>query len=78
VATWPAYTIAFQECQAAIGMAFGVVGRTAGLSVLEVTLMSLVLYARSAQFIAVGLIASGAPALATIATVALINIRHLF
>jgi 4-azaleucine resistance transporter AzlC len=61
----------------AIGLAFGVVARTAGLSVLEVTLMSLILYAGSAQFIAVGLIATGAPALATVVTVALVNIRHL-
>jgi 4-azaleucine resistance transporter AzlC len=62
----------------AIGLAFGVVARTAGLSVLEAALMSLVLYAGSAQFIAVGLIAAGAPALATVVTVALVNIRHLF
>jgi 4-azaleucine resistance transporter AzlC len=61
----------------AIGLAFGVVARTAGLSVLEVTLMSLILYAGSAQFITVGLIAAGAPALATVLTVALVNIRHL-
>jgi 4-azaleucine resistance transporter AzlC len=62
----------------AIGLAFGVVARTAGLSVAEATLMSLVLYAGSAQFITVGLIAAGAPALATIVTVALVNIRHMF
>lgn len=62
----------------AIGLAFGIVARTAGLSVLEATLMSVVLYAGSAQFITVGLIAAGAPALATIVTVALVNIRHLF
>ena len=62
----------------AIGLAFGVVARTAGLSVLEATLMSVLLYAGSAQFITVGLIAAGAPALATIVTVALVNIRHLF
>jgi 4-azaleucine resistance transporter AzlC len=62
----------------AIGLAFGVVARTAGLSVLEATLMSVVLYAGSAQFITVGLIAAGAPALATIITVGLVNIRHMF
>jgi 4-azaleucine resistance transporter AzlC len=62
----------------AIGMAFGVVARTAGLSVLEATLMSIVLYAGSAQFITVGLLAAGAPFLATIITVGLVNIRHMF
>jgi 4-azaleucine resistance transporter AzlC len=62
----------------AIGMAFGVVARTAGLSVLEATLMSVILYAGSAQFITVGLIATGAPALATIVTIGLVNIRHMF
>lgn len=62
----------------AIGLAFGVVARTAGLSTLEATLMSVVLYAGSAQFITVGLIAAGAPALATIVTVGLVNIRHMF
>jgi 4-azaleucine resistance transporter AzlC len=62
----------------AIGLAFGVVARTAGLSVLEATLMSVVLYAGSSQFIAVGLLAAGAPALVAIATVGLVNIRHFF
>jgi 4-azaleucine resistance transporter AzlC len=62
----------------AIGMAFGVVARTAGLSVLEATLMSVILYAGSAQFITVGLIAAGAPFLATVITVGLVNIRHMF
>jgi 4-azaleucine resistance transporter AzlC len=62
----------------AIGMAFGVVARTAGLSVAEATLMSVILYAGSAQFITVGLIAAGAPFLATIITVGLVNIRHMF
>jgi 4-azaleucine resistance transporter AzlC len=59
-------------------MAFGVVARTAGLSVAEATLMSVVLYAGSAQFITVGMIAAGASFLATVITVGLVNIRHMF
>jgi branched chain amino acid efflux pump len=62
----------------AIGMAFGVVARTTGLSVAEATLMSVVLYAGSAQFITAGMLAAGAPALAIIVTIALVNIRHMF
>lgn len=36
-----------------IGLAFGIVGKTSGLSVLEILLMSLITYAGSAQFIMV-------------------------
>ncbi len=61
----------------AIGLAFGVVARTAGITVPEVALMSLILYAGSAQFVTVGLIAAGMPAPAIIATIFLVNIRHL-
>jgi 4-azaleucine resistance transporter AzlC len=62
----------------AIGMAFGVVARTTGLSVAEATLMSVVLYAGSAQFITAGMLSASAPALAIIVTVGLLNIRHMF
>ena len=60
----------------AIGVAFGVVARTAGLSTLEVALMSLLLYAGSAQFVAAGLIGTGASVSAIVVTVFLVNIRH--
>jgi 4-azaleucine resistance transporter AzlC len=61
----------------AIGLAFGVVAQTAGISVPEVLFMSLVLYAGSAQFVTVGLIAAGAPAPAIVLTIFLVNVRHL-
>ncbi len=61
---------------AAIGFAFGVVAGTAGLRVPEVTLMSLILYAGSAQFVMAGLLGAGAPAVTIIATVFLVNLRH--
>ncbi len=61
---------------AALGITFGVVARPAGLSVAEVSLMSLILYAGSAQFVAASMIAAGASASAIAATVLLVNIRH--
>lgn len=64
-----------------IGFAAGVVQRTAGLSVAEVMLMSLLLYAGSAQFVVASLIvAAGSgplPVLAVIGTVFLVNLRHM-
>lgn len=60
----------------AIGFAFGVVGRTAGLSVMEVGLMSALLYAGSAQFVVTGMLGAAAPAPAIVVTVLLVNLRH--
>lgn len=61
----------------AIGLVVGVVARTAGLTVAEVTLMSLILYAGSAQLIVVNLIGMSASAPAIIFTIFLVNMRHL-
>ncbi len=61
---------------AALGITFGVVARPTGLSVAEVSLMSLILYAGSSQFVAASMIAAGASASAIAATVLLVNIRH--
>ncbi|MFC5466311.1 AzlC family ABC transporter permease [Lederbergia graminis] len=60
-----------------IGFAAGVVGKTAGLSVAEIGLMSLLIYAGSAQFIAAGMIAVNASAAAIIFTIFFVNLRHL-
>lgn len=64
-----------------IGFAAGVVQRASGLTVAEVMLMSLLLYAGSAQFVVAGLIAAALPAqlpvLAIVATVFLVNLRHV-
>ncbi|MDQ0176660.1 AzlC family ABC transporter permease [Bacillus chungangensis] len=59
-----------------IGFAAGVVQNTAGLSILEIAMMSLFLYAGSAQFIAAGMFASGAPVLSIILTIFIVNLRH--
>ncbi|GAP15584.1 predicted branched-chain amino acid permease [Longilinea arvoryzae] len=60
----------------AIGLAFGVVGRTAGLSVLEVFLLSTFLYAGSAQFIFASMAAAASPLVVIVLTIFLVNIRH--
>jgi 4-azaleucine resistance transporter AzlC len=60
-----------------IGFAAGGVQRASGLSVAEVMLMSLVLYAGSAQFVVASMIAAASPPLAVIATVFFVNLRHL-
>lgn len=60
-----------------IGFAAGVVQKTAGLSIIEITLMSLLLYAGSAQFIAAGMLVSGAPIMSIILTIFIVNLRYL-
>ena len=60
-----------------IGIAAGVVERSAGLSYAEVLLVSTVLYAGSAQFVVASMLALGNPAPAIVATVFLLNLRHL-
>lgn len=60
-----------------IGFAYGVLANKAGLSMLNTLLMSIIVYAGSSQFIAVGLFAAGAPLLSVIATTFVVNLRHL-
>jgi 4-azaleucine resistance transporter AzlC len=60
-----------------IGFAAGVVEKTAGLSIVEIGLISLLLYAGSGQFIAAAMIGANSPALAIILTIFFINLRHL-
>lgn len=60
-----------------IGFAFGVTARGAGLSVADTGLMSLFVYAGSAQFIGAAMWGAGQAAGAIIATTFLVNLRHL-
>lgn len=60
-----------------IGFAYGVLAKDAGLSIVETVLMSIFVYAGSGQFIAVGLLASGASAFTIVFTTFLVNLRHL-
>jgi 4-azaleucine resistance transporter AzlC len=60
-----------------IGVAFGVLAQKAGLSVWQIGLMSLLVFAGSAQFIAVSMMQDAAAAFSIIATTFIINLRHL-
>lgn len=59
-----------------IGIAAGVIGKAAHLSILEVTLLAVIVYAGAAQFVIAGLMLINAPISAIIFTVFLINSRH--
>jgi 4-azaleucine resistance transporter AzlC len=60
-----------------IGLAAGVIQKTAGLSIVEIALMSMILYAGSAQFIAAGMIAASSSITAIIITIFFVNLRHI-
>jgi 4-azaleucine resistance transporter AzlC len=60
-----------------IGLAAGVVERAAGLSYAEILLLSLVLYAGSAQFVVTSMLALASPLSAVVLTVFFVNLRHL-
>lgn len=60
-----------------IGFAFGILAVSQGMAVPEIFIMSLIVYAGSAQFIGAAMLASGATPLSVISTALLINLRHL-
>jgi len=60
-----------------IGFAFGVIGRTMGLSIVEILFMSIFVYAGSSQFIMTGMIAAGGTPVSIAITVFFVNLRHL-
>ncbi len=62
---------------AAVGIPFGVLARQAGLSPIQIALMSIIVFAGSSQFIAVAMIGSGASVLPIIITTFFVNLRHL-
>ena len=59
------------------GVIFGALARSAGISPLEAQGFSLLVFAGSAQFIAVGLIAEAVPPLVVVLTILVVNLRHL-
>ncbi len=61
----------------AVGIPFGVLAGKAGLSPLQIALMSVIVFAGSSQFIAVSMMASGASMLPIIITTFFVNLRHL-
>jgi len=60
-----------------IGFAFGVLAVQQGMTVLDVFIMSLFVYAGSAQFIASAMLSAGAAVSSIIMTTFLVNLRHL-
>ena len=60
-----------------IGFAYGVLAGKSGLSTTNTLLMSLIVFAGSAQFIAVGLFAAGTGPAGVIITTFIVNLRHL-
>ncbi|MBI4279260.1 MAG: AzlC family ABC transporter permease, partial [Armatimonadetes bacterium] len=62
---------------AASGVALGVLARQASLGPAEVGAMSLLVYAGSTQFTAVGLLIAGAPHATIVATTLLLSLRSL-
>jgi len=71
VAAWPV-CLGFVP----IGLAFGVIAQKAGLQPYQIGLMSLLVFAGSAQFIAVSMLAGGAGAVSIILTTFAVNLRH--
>jgi 4-azaleucine resistance transporter AzlC len=60
-----------------IGMAFGVLAQKAGLTPMEIGLMSVLVFAGSSQFIAVAMLSAEASLLTIVATTFTVNLRHL-
>ncbi|MEK4564689.1 AzlC family ABC transporter permease [Alkalihalobacillus sp. FSL R5-0424] len=60
-----------------VGLAFGIVGTASGLSVWQLALLSIFVYAGAAQFIICALIVAQAPISAIILTTFIVNLRHL-
>lgn len=60
-----------------IGMAYGVLGTAAGLPVWALVAMSVLVYAGSAQFLAVSLLGAGASGVVVVSTTLLANLRHV-
>jgi 4-azaleucine resistance transporter AzlC len=58
------------------GMIYGVLAMSAGLPADAAQAMSFIVFAGSSQIVAVQLIGAGAPALVTILTIVVINLRH--
>jgi 4-azaleucine resistance transporter AzlC len=59
-----------------IGLAFGILAQKAGLSPLEIGLMSVIVFAGSSQFIAVSMLAAGASLFSIVVTTFIVNLRH--
>jgi 4-azaleucine resistance transporter AzlC len=61
----------------AVALVFGVLARQAGLSPAETVLMSVLVFAGAAQFVALGLWASPLPVASIVLTTLVVNLRHV-
>lgn len=71
------YTIPLLISSAPFGFIFGALAEPSGLSVAAAIAMSVFVYAGSSQFIALGLLATGAPLIVIVLTTFIVNLRHL-
>ena len=69
---WPIFVTAV-----VVGIAFGLTARQAGLSIVETSATSLIVFAGAAQFVMVDLLRTGTPVPLIVLTVLLLNARHL-
>ncbi len=61
-----------------LGFGFGIVLKSAGYGILHAFVMSLLIYAGSMQYVAVGLLTGGASLITVALTTLMVNARHLF
>lgn len=61
-----------------LGFGFGIILKSAGYGILLAFAMSLLIYAGSMQYVAVGLLTGGASLLTAAVTTLMVNARHLF
>ena len=69
---WPIYVTAV-----VVGIAFGLTARQSGLSIVETSATSIIVFAGAAQFVMVDLLRTGTPVPLIVLTVLLLNARHL-
>jgi len=69
---WPIFVTAV-----VVGIAFGLTARQAGLSIVETSATSVIVFAGAAQFLMVDLLRTGTPVPLIVLTVLLLNARHL-
>lgn len=60
-----------------LGLAFGILAQKAGFDVLDIALMSVVVFAGSSQFIAAAMLSSGASPVSIVLTTLMVNLRHV-
>ena len=72
------YTIPILCGYLVLGIAFGVLLQDKGYNFLWALFMSIIIYSGSAQFIAVGFLASGLDLLSVAVVTLLISVRHIF